>query len=79
MNERIKLLIGYDGSESADAAVEDIQRAGLPRDTEAIVFAVADVWFYPPPADPTLPRRLLLWTTKFFRRRKRCGRVPRRR
>ena len=56
MNERIKLLIGYDGSESADAAVEDIQRAGLPRDTEAIVFAVADVWFYPPPADPTLPK-----------------------
>jgi nucleotide-binding universal stress UspA family protein len=55
VNERIKLLIGYDGSESADAAVEDIQRAGLPRDTEAIVFAVADVWFYPPPADPTRP------------------------
>lgn len=55
MNERIKLLIGYDGSESADAAVEDIQRAGLSRDTEAIVFAVADVWFYPPPSDPTLP------------------------
>jgi len=55
VNERIKLLIGYDGSESADAAVEDIERAGLPRDTEAIVFAVADVWFYPPPADPTLP------------------------
>ena len=55
MNKRTKLLIGYDGSENADAAVEDIQRAGLPRDTEAIVFAVADVWFYPPPADPSLP------------------------
>jgi nucleotide-binding universal stress UspA family protein len=55
VNKRTKLLIGYDGSESADAAVEDTQRAGLPRDTEAIVFAVADVWFYPPPADPTLP------------------------
>lgn len=55
MNKRIKLLIGYDGSESADAAVEDIQRAGLPRDTEAIVFAVADVRFYPPPVDPSLP------------------------
>lgn len=53
MNKRTKLLIGYDGSESADAAVEEIQRAGLPRDTEAIVFAVANVWFYPPPADPT--------------------------
>jgi nucleotide-binding universal stress UspA family protein len=54
VNKRTKLLIGYDGSESADAAVEDIQRAGLPRDTEAIVFTVADVWFYPPPADPNL-------------------------
>src|SRR5262245_34307925 len=47
--------MGYVGFESADAGVEDIKRAGLPRATEAIVFAVADGWFYPPPADPTLP------------------------
>ena len=47
MNTRAKLLIGYDGSESADAAVEDTQRAGLPPETEAIVLAVADVWYCP--------------------------------
>ena len=77
MNKRTKLLIGYDGSESADAAVEDIQRAGLPRDTEAIVFAVADVWFYPPPADPTLPAPSSPLDHQILRGRKRCGRAPR--
>jgi nucleotide-binding universal stress UspA family protein len=42
-----KVLIGYDGSEHADVAVEDLQRAGLPHDTEAIVLTVADA-FCPP-------------------------------
>ena len=57
MNKRLKLLIAYDGSESADAAVKDLQWAGLPHDTEVIVFAVADVWFYPDP-DPNSFRAL---------------------
>ena len=26
----MKILIGYDGSDSADAALHDLQRAGLP-------------------------------------------------
>ncbi|MPZ78689.1 MAG: hypothetical protein GEU77_19485 [Deltaproteobacteria bacterium] len=51
MNKPAKLLIAYDGSEHTDAAVEDLRRAGLPQETEAIVLTVADVWFYPPPAD----------------------------
>ena len=29
MSERMKILIGYDGSECADAALEDLRRAGL--------------------------------------------------
>jgi hypothetical protein len=46
-----KLLIGYDGSEHAAAAIDDLQRAGLPPDIEAIVLTVADA-FYPPAVDP---------------------------
>jgi nucleotide-binding universal stress UspA family protein len=45
----MKILIGYDGSECADAALEDLRRAGLPREAEAVVFSAADV-FLPPPA-----------------------------
>jgi len=36
-------LIGYDGSQSADAALVDLQRAGLPVEAEALVASVADV------------------------------------
>lgn len=44
----MKILIAYDGSESSDAAVEDLRRAGLPKAVEALVMTVADV-FLPPP------------------------------
>jgi nucleotide-binding universal stress UspA family protein len=40
----MKILIGYDGSNSAEAAIADLRRAALPGDTEAIVLTVADVW-----------------------------------
>ena len=46
-----KLLIGYDGSEHADTAIEDLPRAGLPEGIEAVVLTVADA-FYPPAVDP---------------------------
>src|SRR4051794_4843361 len=39
----MKLLIAYDGSEPADAAIQDLARAGLPRDLEATVLSVADL------------------------------------
>jgi nucleotide-binding universal stress UspA family protein len=39
----MKVLIGYDGSEGAHAAIHDLLRAGLPRDVEALVVSVADV------------------------------------
>lgn len=48
MNERMKILIGYDGSECADAALDDLQQAGLPDGAAALVLSVADV-FVPPP------------------------------
>jgi nucleotide-binding universal stress UspA family protein len=40
----MKILIAYDGSEYADAAIEDLSRAGLPDDTEAIILTVTETW-----------------------------------
>lgn len=39
----MKILIGYDGSECADAALLDLRQAGLPARAEAFVLSVADV------------------------------------
>ncbi|HKO95676.1 MAG TPA: hypothetical protein VJU86_01700 [Pyrinomonadaceae bacterium] len=43
----MKILIGYDGSESADAVLNDLQRAGLPRDVEAFIVSVSEVLMPP--------------------------------
>ena len=40
---KMRILIGYDGSESADAALDDLRKAGLPRDVEALVVSVGEV------------------------------------
>lgn len=44
----MKILIGYDGSSYADAAVDDLRRAGLPSEVEALVVAVGDAPIVPP-------------------------------
>ena len=43
----MKILIAHDGSQSADAALFDLQRAGLPDDAEALIVSVADVLVVP--------------------------------
>ena len=48
MNLRMKILIAYDGSSCADAALADLRRAGLPREAEAVVLSVAEHWLPPP-------------------------------
>jgi len=45
----MKVVIAYDGSESAKDAIRGLGRAGLPHDAEVLVVSVADVW-------PPLPR-----------------------
>ena len=40
----MKILIGYDGSESANAAIDDLRRAGLPERGEAVALSVAETW-----------------------------------
>ena len=43
----MKILIAYDGSDCADAALVDLQRAGLPGEAEVMVLTAIDV-FIPP-------------------------------
>ena len=45
----MKVSIGYDGSESAEKALEELNRAGLPADTEILVVAIGSIWM--PPTD----------------------------
>jgi nucleotide-binding universal stress UspA family protein len=49
MKKRMKILIGYDGSGCAEAALDDLQRAGLPDEGEALVLSVTEVFLPPPP------------------------------
>ena len=42
MNDRKKVLIAYDGSAYADAALDDLRLAGLPREAEALIVTVSD-------------------------------------
>ena len=45
----MKILIGYDGSECAEAALDDLAQAGLPATGEFHILSVAEVWLPPPP------------------------------
>jgi nucleotide-binding universal stress UspA family protein len=58
-NERIKLLIGYDGSQFATAALDDLRRAGLPREAQAIILTVFERWL-PPATGSQGPQNALL-------------------
>jgi nucleotide-binding universal stress UspA family protein len=42
MKDGLRVLIAYDGSAHADAALGDLRRAGLPREAEALLVSVAD-------------------------------------
>lgn len=56
--EVMRILIGYDGSDCSDAALNDLKDAGMPEEAEVLVMSVADV-FLPPPineeVDNTFP------------------------
>lgn len=50
MNENFRILIAYDGSSDADAALDDLKSAGLNgKAVEALIISVAEVWL--PPQD----------------------------
>jgi nucleotide-binding universal stress UspA family protein len=45
----MKILLAYDGSRSADDALDELGKAGLPtEDVEALIFTVAEIWMPPP-------------------------------
>jgi len=50
MANRMKILVAYDGSECADAAVDDLRMAGLPPDAQIKVLSVVESWLPPPSA-----------------------------
>jgi nucleotide-binding universal stress UspA family protein len=47
MNDKLRILIAYDGSDHARAALDELRRAGLPREGEALVVSVGDVLVSP--------------------------------
>ena len=49
MRDAMKILIGYDGSTCADAAIDDLKLAGLPNHAEVQILSVAERWLPPPP------------------------------
>jgi nucleotide-binding universal stress UspA family protein len=53
----MKILVAYDGSTYANDALDDLQRAGLPDNVEAVVLSVADLWVLPQDED-TSPSKL---------------------
>ncbi len=44
----MKILIAYDGSTCADAAINDLPRAGLPRQADALIVHIQERWLPPP-------------------------------
>lgn len=51
MSRKMKILIAYDGSECAHAALRELTRAGLPEEAEATVISVADAYLPHPSED----------------------------
>ena len=47
----MKILIAYDGSAGANDALDDLQRAGLPPEAEALVISVDELWGLWPSGD----------------------------
>ena len=52
MKQAMTMVIGYDGSDCAEAALDDLQLAGLPKSGEAFVVSVTELAFpfAPPPS-----------------------------
>src|SRR5262245_37140399 len=46
---QLKVLVAYDGSPCAESAIEDMRRAGLPLQAEALVLSVAGAELHPLP------------------------------
>jgi nucleotide-binding universal stress UspA family protein len=68
----MKILVAYDGSECADAALEDLTRAGLRADEEVLVMSLADV-FVPPPINEEVDNTFPMYLPEVIRRAHECA------
>ena len=50
----MKILIGFNGSETATAALHDLRHAGFPDKTEVVLLTVAESWLPPKTADEAI-------------------------
>ena len=50
----MKILIGFNGSEAATAALHDLRHAGFPDTTEVVLLTVAESWLPPKTADEAI-------------------------
>ena len=48
MSDNARILIAYDGSDAAEAALNDLPRAGLSRNAKALIVSVQERWLPPP-------------------------------
>jgi nucleotide-binding universal stress UspA family protein len=48
IGDYMKVLFAYDGSECAEAAIDDLYRAGLPEHTRLVVLSIEEDWSLPP-------------------------------
>ena len=44
-NDKMKILVAYDGSAIANTMLDDLRRSGLPSKAEVEVVTVAESWF----------------------------------
>ena len=63
----MKVLIAYDGSEGANAALQDLKHAGLDGEVEAVVMTVAEV-FVPPPINEEVDNTFPLYVPEGVKR-----------
>jgi nucleotide-binding universal stress UspA family protein len=49
LNMAAKILIGYDGSECAGSALDDLTHAGLPQSADVQIVSIGELWLPPPP------------------------------
>src|SRR5690242_3179528 len=66
MREKMKILIAYDGSNCADAALEDLEKAGLDTTAEVLLMTLADVFV--PPIDDEVDNTLPLYVPEGIKR-----------
>lgn len=46
--KKMRVIIAYDGSESAKEALDDLERAGLGKNVHATILSIAELWLPPP-------------------------------